>query len=42
MNGYELLRPDGTGSQVWACGECHKPHMVTQGLPADVNKKGGR
>jgi hypothetical protein len=38
MNGYELLRPDGTGSGVWVCGECHKPHMVAQGLPVDVNK----
>ncbi len=28
MNSYELLRPEGTGSGVWACGECHKPHMV--------------
>lgn len=39
MKAYELIRPDGTGSGVWACGECHRPHLVAQGLPADVNKK---
>ena len=28
MNSYELLRPDGTGTGVWACGKCQKPHVV--------------
>ncbi|MGA7239456.1 MAG: hypothetical protein WBY44_27490 [Bryobacteraceae bacterium] len=28
MNSYELLRPDGVGSGVWACGECQKPHLI--------------
>lgn len=42
MNSYELLRPDGTGTGVWACGECHKPHVVAwrANKPvADLNKK---
>jgi hypothetical protein len=39
MKAYELTRPDGTASGVWACGECHKPHMIAQGRPGDVNKK---
>ena len=40
MNSYELLRPAGTG--IWACGECHKPHVVAwrANKPvADLNKK---
>ena len=28
MNSYELLRPDGAGTGILACGECHKPHVV--------------
>ena len=28
MNSYELVRPAGTGSGIWACGECHKPHSI--------------
>lgn len=30
MNSYELLRPDGTGTGIWSCGECHKPHLVAR------------
>lgn len=25
---YELLMPDGSGSGVWACGNCHEVHMA--------------
>jgi hypothetical protein len=42
MNSYELLRPDGAGTGIWACGECHKPHVVAwrANKPvADLNKK---
>jgi Zn-finger protein len=28
MNSYEVLRPDGAGTDIWACGDCHKPHVV--------------
>jgi hypothetical protein len=24
MNSYELLKPDGSGSGVWSCAECHR------------------
>jgi ribosomal protein L37AE/L43A len=27
MNSYELLKPAGAGTGIWACGECHKPHV---------------
>ena len=42
MNSYELLRPDGTGTGIWSCGECHKPHLVATraGKPAsDSNRR---
>lgn len=42
MNSYEHFRPDGTSTGVWACGECHKPHVVAwrANKPvADLNKK---
>ena len=42
MNSYELLRPDGTGTGIWSCGECHKPHLVATlaGQPAsDSNRR---
>ena len=41
ISSYELLRPDGTGTGVWAC-ECQKPHVVAwrSNLPvAESNKK---
>lgn len=28
MNGYELLRPDGSGAGIWACAECDRPHAI--------------
>jgi hypothetical protein len=34
MNSYELVRPDGTGTGVWACGVCNKVHLIAQ--PANV------
>jgi hypothetical protein len=27
MNPYELVRPDGTGTGVWGCGNCHRVHL---------------
>jgi len=35
MNSYELLRlaGAGAGTGIWACGECHKPHVVAWGAP---------
>ena len=42
MNSYELLRPDGAGTGIWACGGCHKPYLVAwrANKPvADLNKK---
>ena len=36
MNAYELVRPDGSGSGIWECGECHTPHAgVTRGGKPD-------
>ncbi len=29
MNCYELLRPDGAATGIWACGECHRPHAIS-------------
>jgi hypothetical protein len=42
MSSYELLKPDGAGSGVWACGECQKPHLVAwraDNPESDLNKK---
>ena len=42
MNSHELLRPPGAGTGIWACGECHKPHVVAwraNKAVADLNKK---
>jgi hypothetical protein len=42
MNSYELLRPDGFGSGVWACRECQKPHLIAWRADkpvTDLNKK---
>jgi hypothetical protein len=42
MNCYELLRPDGAGTGIWACGECHKPHLVAWSARkpvSDMNQK---
>ena len=37
MNCYELLRSDGVGTGIWACGECHKPHIVAWCGPMPVS-----
>lgn len=42
MNCYELVRPDGSATGIWACGECHRPHAISwKGrLPAsDTNRE---
>ena len=42
MNSYELVRPDGTGTGVWACGACNKVHLVAQraNVPvSDLNRE---
>lgn len=37
MNPYRLLRPDGDPSAVWACGQCHRPHIVVIGNSASAS-----
>jgi len=37
VNAYELIRPDGTGTGVWGCGECHRVHLkATIGIRPDT------
>ena len=41
MNSYEILRPAGEGTGIWACGKCNQIHfLASQGLggASEINK----
>ena len=42
MKSYELLGQQSIGSGIWACGECHKPHLIATKANkpvSDMNRK---